>query len=87
MGPKKVEKKSRVRLRVKQKLELMERLESCVSVAAIYILIWSKGRKNKRCLILGEQKQMFRNIHYSKGDLNEHTQPMKQVNLDEATLK
>jgi len=37
MGPKKFEKKSRVRLRVKQKLELMERLESCVNVAAIYI--------------------------------------------------
>jgi len=49
-------------------------------------LIWSKGRKNK-CLILEEPNQMFRNIHYSKGDLNEHTQPMKQVNVDEAMMK
>jgi len=51
LGPKKVEKKSRVRLREE------------------------------------EQNQMFRNIHYSKGDLNEHTQPMKQVNLEEAVMK
>ena len=30
---------------------------------------------------------MFRNIRYTKGDLNEHTQSMKQVNLDEAVMK
>lgn len=82
-----MKKKSRVRLRVKQKLELMERLESCVLQPYTHILIWSNGRKNKRCLMLEEQKQMFRNIHYLKGDLNEHTQPMKQVNLDEAVMK
>lgn len=43
--------------------------------------------KNKRCSILEEQNQLLRNIHYSKDDLNEHAQPMKQVNLDEAMVK
>jgi hypothetical protein len=35
VGPKEGEKKSRVQLSVKQKPELMEKPDSCVSVAAI----------------------------------------------------
>jgi hypothetical protein len=66
----------------------MERLECCVSVAAIYTYInMEQGEKKQAAFDIRRTKQMFRNIYYSKGDLNEHTQPMKQVSLDEATMK
>ena len=65
MGPKKGEKKSRVQLSVKQKLKLMEKLDSCVSVAAIYIYIYIYilyVRKSKRCVILENPREILRNI-------------------------
>jgi hypothetical protein len=61
VGPEKGEKKSQVHLNVTQKLEFIEKLESGVSVAVVYV----DYRVEKQTVsVLEKHSQLLRNIHH-----------------------
>jgi hypothetical protein len=82
MQPKKHDRKSQVHLCVKQKLELTEMPQSCVSICMENGMkvqtVWD-NRKTVRPSEISTDREGT--THYAKCSPREHTQPSKQINL------
>jgi hypothetical protein len=89
MQPKKHEKKIQMHLCVKQKLELTEMPQSCVSICMEYGMkeqtVWDNTKTFRPSEILSFDREGT--THYAKGSPWEHTEPPKQIILNDAQTK
>jgi len=89
MQPKKHEKKSQVHLCVKQKLELTKTPQSCVSIRMEYGMkeqtVWDYRKTVRPSVILSSDREGT--THYVSGSQKEHTEPSKQITLNDAQTK
>lgn len=86
MQPKKHEKKSQVHLCVEQKLQLTE---MHVSICLEYGMKKQTVFDNRKTARPSEILSFYREgtTHYAKGSPREHTEPSKQITLNDAQIK